>query len=177
MPFRQRGSFRRRPNYAVTVSNKNSVSLLTGITAGTTGTVDIVDTQDSATLAVVDDVQRGCIIKAVWVELYARASADIDVAVTTAFEAYIIKNPGANLTVPTPGTQGSSNEKKFIIKTWKGLIEAQAGGLHMPYIWKGWVRIPKGYQRFGANDKLSFVSLPTGTNIVQCTLFIYKWRI
>ncbi len=177
MPYRRRASYRRPRNYAVTVSNKNSVSLLLGGTAGATLISDIVDTQDSATLAVADDVQRGCIIKAVWCELWVRASADVAVGTTTAFEAYIIKNPGANLTPPVPGTQGTSNEKKFIFKSWKGLIGAQADSWHQPYSWKGWIRIPKIYQRFGANDKLQIISLGTGTNTVQCTLFIYKWRI
>ncbi len=177
MPYRRRGSYRRPRNYAVTVSNKNSVSLLLAGTAGATLITDIVDTQDSATLAVADDVQRGCIVKAVYCELWVRASEDIAVGVTTAFEAYIIKNGGNNLTPPVPGTQGTSNEKKYIFKSWKGLIGAQTASWHQPYSWKGWIKIPKIYQRFGANDKLQLVSLSTGSNMVQCTLFIYKWRI
>ncbi len=175
MPFRRRGfSGRRRGLGQIIDSNKNIVHIISAGADATKVDVDIVDTQDSATLAVADDVTRGCTIKAVWVELWVTAAAAVAAGITNTWTGYIIKNPGANLTTPSPTTEGTSNEKKFIIKTWKGLIGTRVEG-YMGYSWKGWVKIPRGYQRFGANDKLQFVHLSNGVAALACILFIYKW--
>ncbi len=157
-------------------SNKNIVQNVTGGTDGGLVTVDLVDTQDSATLAVPDDVQRGCKIYKVWFEFWYAASAEVAVGVTNVMTAYIIKNPGTNLTVPDATTYGVSNEKKFVFKTWKGLIGPRTQGFQ-PYSWKGWIKIPRVYQRFGANDKLQFVFRGDGVASIVCSLAIYKWYI
>ncbi len=152
---------------------KNIRADLTGLTAGTNNTLNVAVAQDSATLAVPQDVTRQSKIYRIWCEIWVQASADVAVGTTIAYEAYLMKNPGVNLTVPTPGTVGTSNEKKFVFKIWKGLLVAHTVG--MGYTWRGWIKIPKVYQRMGSNDAIQFVSLSTGTNAIQCTNFIYKW--
>ncbi len=177
MPYRRRGSFMQRRGSSLgrmINSRKNVVSAFTGLNAGTDGTLAIATAQDNPTLAVTNDVAFGCVIKAIWVEFWCYATQDIGEGVTTGLDAYIIKNPGTNLTNPTPGTIGSSNEKKFIFRTWKGLIGQRTDG-SPPYNFRGWIKIPKRYQRMGANDLFSFVFRSTGTNIIMCTNFIYKW--
>ncbi len=177
MSFRQRGSFGRRfrgrPRPVID-SNKNIVSELTAVADGVKNNNTIAEAQDSAALAVTQDVERGCSIRAIWIEFWISATEEIAVGVTNAVDLYFWKNPGSNLTSPTPGTTGSSNEKKFILKQWKGLVGARSLGFQ-PYTWKGWIKIPKSQQRMAANDLWQIVIRPTGTNIIFCHNYIYKW--
>ncbi len=106
----------RRGMRPVIDSNKNIVSEFTALVSGTKLNNTIAKAQDSATLAVTEDVERGCSIKAIWIEFWISATAEVAVGTTNGVDCYLWKNPGSNLTSPTPGTTGSSNEKKFIIK-------------------------------------------------------------
>ncbi len=169
-----RRNFQQRNLGSIINSNKNVVSNFTAATAGTKTSIPIADAQDSATLAVVEDVERGCSIKAIWVEFWVSATAEAAVGVTHGIDMYLFKNPGQNLTSPIPGTVGSSNEKKFVFKIWKGLIGARTQGFQ-PYSWKGWIRIPKRYQRMGANDRWQIIFQSTGVNVLVCNNFVYKW--
>ncbi len=177
MPFRQRGSYGRRPSRLGQVidSNKNSISRLDGIAAATKTEIDIALTVDAAANASAAQVTRGCKIFKFWMEMWVEGTADITLGTTYSFDGYIMKNPGDNLTSPTPGTQGTSNEKKFIFKTWKGLITNVRTNGDPFYMWKGWVKVPKIYQRMGADDTLTLVVISTGGAMLLCTQFIYKW--
>ncbi len=175
MPGRFYGARRRFQRLGQIVnSNKNVISAFTAISTGAQTDLLVARAVDSAALATTTDVERGCLLKAIWLELWIYASTEAVVGVTHGIDAYLIKNPGDNLTPPIPSTTGSSNEKKFIIKQWKGLIGARTQG-SLPYSWRGWIKIPKRYQRMGADDRWEFVSIATGSNALQCTNFIYKW--
>ncbi len=166
---------RRRSNLGTIVdSNKNSVSLLVSGASGTTVATDLVIAVDSASNTSVKEVTRGCKIKAIWLEYTARLSATTTVGVSTLFEAYLMKNPGDNLTGPSPASTGSSNEKKFIFREWKSFLGAQTEGSN-PYHFRGWIKIPRIYQRFGADDTLQFIYRSTGLASVYCMRAIYKW--
>ncbi len=174
MPGRNfmRRSYRRPMN--IINSIKNSAVFLSAVstTANTTDAIAIAtDTGINAGQA---DCERGCKIFRIWIELsYSLTAVAVD-GTSTIMDIYLIKNPGNNLTVPNPGTQGTSNEKKFIIKTWRGLCGARSQGV-APYFWKGWVKIPKSYQRMGTDDRWQIVSRAVGVAGVICTQVIYKW--
>ncbi len=85
-----------------------------------------------------------------------------------------MKNPGNNLTSPTPRTEGSSNEKKFIFKTWNYMTMRNQDG-NPPYHWEGWVKIPKRYQRFGADDNLIITTACTNAAAHFSCMALYKW--
>ncbi len=177
MPLGRRGSYgpqRRRGNFSVLVSNKNMPNSFTAAATGANTVVVIAQSVDSAVNTGATEVERGCKIFRIWVELWVYSSAATTVGVTTGIDMYIIKNPGDNLTVPNPGSVGTSNEKKFVFKTFKGLIGARTEGTP-PYTFRGWVKIPKIYQRMGADDKLQLVIRPTGLAALVCNNFIYKW--
>ncbi len=175
-PMRRRSFGRRRTSGLSRIidSNKNVVSNFTAAATGANTLIDFAIAVDSAALATTNEVERGCKIFKVWLELWISASAATAVGVTTGVDAYVFKTPGNNLTAPQPGTIGSSNEKKFIFKTFKGLVGARTEG-YPSYTWKGWIKIPRIYQRMGADDQLTLVIRPTGVNLIVCTNFIYKW--
>ncbi len=174
MPGRFYGR-RRRSNLGTIIdSNKNSISLLVATAAGAQTNTDLVIAVDAAENTSAKQVTRGCKIKAIWLEFSARLSATAIVGISTLFEAYIMKNPGANLTPPGAGSTGTSNEKKFIFREWKSFLGAETEGAQR-FSWRGWIRIPRIYQRFGADDTLSFHIAATGANNVYCMRAIYKW--
>ncbi len=130
------------------------------------------DNPDPSTSEV--DCSQGSIIKAIWfsVDFCGTGASGTNNAVA----AYVFKNPGNNLTPPTPSTEGLSNEKKFIFKQWSAMIMATSDGVSSVH-WEGWLKIPKRYQRMGLDDKLQFVvadivSGLTGHSVVN---FIYKY--
>ncbi len=90
--------------------------------------------------------------------------------------AYIIKNPGANLTLPAASTEGSSNEKKFIIKTFQCMAMRNQDG-NNPCHWEGWCKIPRLYQRFGADDllQIAFRNTISGGTGHMTGQFIYRY--
>ena len=120
-----------------------------------------------------NDVSHGCLIKALWISLDVCGLGGS--GVLNIFDAYLAKNPGANLTLPGPGSVGTSNEKKFVFKQWRAMIMANADG-NNPYHWEGWLKIPKRYHRMGTDDTFVFIiacsSGVTGHYQLQS---IYKW--
>ncbi len=163
---------RRRSPMAVINSIKNVVSGQGGISTTETA-IEIakaVDTPASATGP--SEVSQGSIIKAVHVSLDVCGLAGTGVLQRTG--CYIIKNPGANLTIPSAFSVGTSNEKKYVFKQWQYMTMRNQDGIN-PNHWEGWLKIPKRYQRFGTDDVLSLVHEVSGSTGHIVTQFIYKW--
>ncbi len=174
MPGRYRRGFgRRRGAMSLNVINsiKNVVdsSASTGTTVQSTLIAKAVNTPLST---VVNDVSNGCIIKALWISFDVCGLAATGVLQRT--NMYVMKNPGANLTAPSPFSVGSSNEKKFVIKEWQAMTMRNQDG-NVPYHWEGWIRIPKRYWRMGTDDTWLFVFATDAAAGHQSIQIIYKW--
>ncbi len=174
MPGRRRASYgRRRSNLVVVNSMKNSLTITAGISGTQTdkNLAKAVNSPASATAP--EEVLHGSVIKALWIVLDTCGLAAT--GVLNSFDAFLMKNPGASLTPPTPGSIGTSNEKKFVIKEWHGMIMRNQDG-NAPLHWEGWIRIPKRYQRMGTDDtwvlSAKTTAAVTGHLSVQV---IYKW--
>ncbi len=135
-------------------------------------TTIIAKAVDNPTTAVDRDVQRGSTIKSIWISLdICGLGTSGGLQVT---DVYLIKNPGANLTLPLVRSQGTSNEKKFIIKTWNYMTMRNQDG-NPPYHWEGWIKIPKRYQRMGTDDLWQVKWGCTTATAHGSILAIYKW--
>ncbi len=170
MPYRRRGSSRAlalRP-----VDSTKNITHNEATTAATIVEIVLVNAIDAPTNAVVNSIQRSATVKAIWISLDLCGLAATGVLQTT--RVYLMKNPGNNLTPPLPGTEGSSNEKKFIFKQWSAMTMRIQDG-PTPYHWEGWVKIPKRYQRFGIDDRLvlEFATSAGGGHLAIES--IYKW--
>ncbi len=95
------------------------------------------------------DCHRGGVIKAIWISIDFCGLGASGALINCI--AYLMKNPGANLTEPGVFAVGTSNEKKFVIKMWSQMVMRNQDG-NPPYHWEGWVKIPKRYQRMGTDD-------------------------
>ncbi len=153
----------------------NSVKNVADFTAstGTTQVLsNIVIAKDSPVTTGQNEVQRGCIIKAVWCSFDVCGLASTGVLQRTAL--YLIKNPGTNLTLPGVFVVGTSNEKKFVFRQWQVMTMRNQDG-NPPFHWEGWIKIPKRYQRMGTDDRLQ-LAFETTTGVGHYSgQFIYKW--
>ncbi len=169
MPYRRRGSSRKLR--LLTVNSEKHV-VVDSLTVTTTNVVKLLAKAVTApSNTVTTDCHRGCVIKALWISLdfcgLAATGALQNISV------YLIKDPGDNLTPPGGFAIGSSNEKKFVFKQWTAMTMRNQDG-NPPYHWEGWVKIPKRYQRMGADDVISLVfgaDASTGHGFFNC---IYK---
>ncbi len=165
---RKRGFFPR----GIITSIKNQVFVSTG-TTGSIANVIIAKATNTPLPASAPDVSHGCIIKAIWCSFDGCGLGGTGVLNNMQF--YIIKNPGNNLTDPNPLSWGTSNEKKFIFRSFKFMIMRNQDG-NTPFHWEGWIKVPKRYQRMGTDDTLKCVfnnsAALTGHFSAE---FIYKW--
>ncbi len=174
MPSRYRRGFgRRRGAMSLNVvhSIKNVVDTFLAI--GTTlQATDIAIAKDSPVTTASNEVERGCMIKAIWISFDVCGLAATGVLQRTGL--YLIKNPGANLTLPSVTSVGTSNEKKFVIKQWQFMTMRNQDG-NPPFHWEGWVKIPKRYQRMGTDDQWKLAVQQDAAAGHYSAQFIYKW--
>ncbi len=169
--FARRRGFSRGPR-AVVNSIKNYHIADFGISSTQTNTT-FAKAVTSPSPTVSDDVSHGCILKAVYTTIDVCGIGGSGVLNVADF--YMMKNPGANLTPPNPRSQGTSNEKKFIFRTWRAMIMRNQDG-NVPYHWEGWIMIPKRYQRMGTDDILQMSIVCSAALTGHATYsFLYKW--
>ncbi len=170
MPYNRRGSSRKMR--LVVIDSIKNVRDFTASTGNTIQTIDLAKAKDTPVTTVNSDVKRGCIIKAVYLSFDVCGLAASGVLQRTLL--FLIKNPGANLTPPSPLAVGTSNEKKFIFRQWQFMTMRNQEG-NNPNHWEGWIKIPRRYQRMGTDDLLS-LSFITSTAAGHLSgQAIYKW--
>ncbi len=170
MPGRRRG-FSRGMRPIIT-----SIKNVTVSSAGVLGTIQNILVAKAVTTpnpGVKNDVSHGCIIKAIWISIDFCGLAGT--GVLNIIDAYLIKSPGDNLTLPLANAVGGSNEKKFVVKQWEYMAMRNQDG-NPPYHWEGWVKLPRRYHRMGTDDtwRIGFSATATLTGHIS-TQCIYKW--
>ncbi len=142
---------------------------LTTVTTGVRDNMSIVSALESATN--LNEVTQGSTIKAVYLEIWAIGSSS-----NQFFTAIVYKRPsGLNaISITEMANLYTYENKKNILYTTQGL--ASNDGIAGPYpLFKGWIKIPKGKQRFGLGDKLTFTVASRGdASIIYCGFATYK---
>ncbi len=173
MPGRYSGRRNRGFAYRPVNSMKNSHAASGGLTGTQTNVIIAKAVNSPSSATGTDEVVHGSSIKAIWVVIDTCGLGGT--GVLNFFQGFLMKNPGANLTPPAPISVGTSNEKKFVIKEWFGMIMRNQDG-NAPLHWEGWIKIPKRYQRMGTDDTwviaMQATSGLTGHFGLQA---IYKW--
>ncbi len=142
---------------------------VTVIASGALVAVSLVDAiVEGAARANAFDVFEGSTIKSVFCE-YWISGVTLDKTATW----IILKRP-ANVAIPTFGEManlGSYANKKNILNSGQGIAPTNGNVMN---IYKGWIKLPKGKQRFGLDDKLQLVVAAVGTNVNLCGIVTYK---
>ncbi len=138
-------------------------------------TIPLIDASDTPSLASVTEVETGSRVNGIYLHIEVSHTSG-----TGRPNIYMIvyKNPGTAYGATTfdPKAMGGNDLKRFVIHQEMILMSGDAGnGLPRP-IFNGVIVIPKGYQRFGPDDRLS-VNLVTGNvgvNADWCLQAHYK---
>ncbi len=157
---------------AMVHSSKHYVQhTLTTTTTGAKFDLVIVDAKQIGGVVNPDEVQEGASIKAVYIEMWIIGSV-LNQFYTAV--AYKVSSGGAGPTVTELANFTSYENKKNVFWTSQGL--ASNDGIAGPVsIIRGWIKIPKGKQRFGLSDKFIFTLMSRGSDdIISCGIAIFK---
>ncbi len=141
-----------------------------GLTAGTSFGEIVIKAVDAPVLANTNEVQTGSTINGFYMKFEANATSSAALA-----NMYLIvfKNPGGNITPPTPNAVGSSDDKRYVIHQEMIMFQQQTNS-NPRTLFNGVIKIPRGYRRFGPQDELQVRFLAPGVNINYCLQAHYK---
>ncbi len=137
---------------------------------GITASVLVNTIAEGATRSNAFDVYEGSNVAAVYVEHWL-SGVTLDKTATWC----ILKRPAgvAGPTFTEMANLGAYANKKNILNAGQGLAPTNGNVLN---IYKGWIMIPKGKQRFGLGDSLVLTIAAVGTNVTHCGLSTFKER-
>ncbi len=147
---------------------------ITALASGSVSGQTIINTiAKGGTRDTVDDVEEGAVIKAIHVELWINGQGTSGTG-TGAFTLILVKIPAGG-TAPDATDMlnlQSYENKRNILYTTQGVIAGQ-GAQSIP-LYRNWLIIPKGKQRFALGDIFQVVLLATGAELDLCGLSMYK---
>jgi len=118
----------------------------------------------------VTEVEEGAQVKAFYIEMWIRSAA----TAAASFTFIICKRP-SGVTSPSVAelaALGDWDNKKNVLYTTQGLTnDVDSSALNL---YKGWIKVPKGKQRMGLNDKLSWHLSAIGQSLNFCGFELYK---
>ncbi len=143
---------------------------LASASIGVSVTTNIAQATPNPVSAAANTIAVGTEIKAVYVELWLlAASAQPGTAILI-----IEKLPGSstNITAAQMAALNAYDNKKNIFFTSMGIV-GDSNTNPTPFV-RQWIKIPKGKQRFGQNDRLQFTILSQIDTTEWCGLSIFK---
>lgn len=150
------------------------------VIAAVASTTDVINAPAVSTLdlkATTNSVMRGATVNAIYlnVQVIGKTAAG---GVDNIYMA-VFKNVGSNLTIGNLDSIGTSDNRKYVIHQEMIMLAPSAtGGIFPRTMFKGVIRIPRGYKRMGISDKLQVVLQHRSGEATQATSFciecIYK---
>ncbi len=178
--------FRRRGFRPIVKATKN-IAETSSIIAATTNLnlINITDSVESSAVALSDanGIAKNSKVFSFFASIFIISEGGEVANEVPLVDWYVIKDQGGMMTnegfdpdgLPTPGDTGRHQNKRFIFHTEKGLT---GGGLSslagIPMIFKGVIKVPRGFQTHRINDKIVFC-IRTNFASKICVQFIYKW--
>ncbi len=148
------------------------------VAGGVTSTVILAQAVQNPSLGNVEEINWGSVINSIYARVELLATNNSFSSVPRVYMS-IMKNPGNNLAVPYPANVGASDNKRFVIHQEMTMVGGNGSTTPFPRtMFAGVVKIPKGYRRFGVNDRLlmsfSLDVGDTGGISNACVQCIYK---
>ncbi len=143
---------------------------LFAVASGAIDTDDIAVSVSLPTATSAVEVREGCTISAIYVEMWL--SSDDAASGTAIVTLEKLVGSSTNMTVAESAALQNYDNKKNVLFTFMGLLPSNVQ-YPMASI-KGWIRIPKGKQRFSLGDRLAFNIHGQSNGVAGCGFFIYK---
>lgn len=144
----------------------------TTVASGAISVNNLVDAIAAPGTANSFSVKNGAVIKAVHLELWAGSNDTAGVYNQFTFIIEKVPASATAMTVAQSANLGAYPNKKNIFYTSQGIIGDNT--TNTTPVFKGWILIPKGKQRFGLGDKLVFDFTALGDSIDICGLSTFK---
>ncbi len=146
---------------------------LTPVAIGAVGGEELVKAVAVADKNLVKEVRQGAVVKAIYIELWIQSAVDTGLGQVTAIvEKTSLDDVGATATDFVTGLFAYNN-KKNILYTTQGLTPTLTTNNPQNFL-KGWLKIPKGKQRFGLGDTLQLRIHALGEALQFCGVAIFK---
>ncbi len=156
---------------AVINSEKRIVQHTLGnVLTGTVGNIPIVICLQDPASSSATNVGPGTVVKAVYVELWI-LGAGAQIATFTAILHKLTSGADNPNSTDMGNLTGWAN-KKNILETHQG-IAGDNNSNPIPHF-RGWIKIPKGKQRFGLGDSLNISIKAISDEVEFCGVSIYK---
>ncbi len=165
MVFRNRG-MALRPVHRI----KHVIDIQGGTSVATNSTNNLIVTVDAPVLANPTEVETGSKVNGIYIK--CEVSATSSAALANVY-MIIFKNPGNNLTPPTPNAVGVNDDKRFVIHQEMVMVQ-KVDASNPRTLFNGVVVLPRGYRRFGPNDRLQLVLRSPGITTDFCVQAHYK---
>ncbi len=135
--------------------------------------VPLVTSVDAPVLASPTQVETGAKVNGIYLKLECLHASGTG---RPNFYMYVFKNPGGNISGPSPKAVGISDNKRFVIHQEMVMGSGDAANGLPRVAFNGVIAIPKGYRRFGPNDKLDMVLITgnAGVTFDWCMQCHYK---
>ncbi len=153
-------------------SVKHIVDVSQALAGGVDLSNDLIKSVDNPIFGNTNEVATASIVKWIYLTVEVQSNEQILGAIPN-FYMIVFKDPGADLTQPDPAAAGISDLRKFIIHQEMVMINNVKAG-NPRVVFKGVIKIPKRYQRFGQNDKLIARFTSNTIDVVMCLQCIYK---
>ncbi len=143
------------------------------LAAATVLTLAVVIAKDAPVTSAEEEVALGSTVHGIYLKAVVASNQVTEAGAIPNVYMIVMKNPGNNLSTPSPNAVGAADTKKYVIHQEMVMLENQVSG-NPTTIFSGVIKIPKGYKRFGVNDRLTITFLSPAVDISLCIQAIYK---
>ncbi len=149
-----------------------SQTSLSSIAQGAANGVELIKAVAVADKDLVKEVTEGSIIKAIFIEFWVKSLVDTGLGtVITICEK--VENAAVAASFAQMVALNDYPNKKNILYTQQGLTPTETSSNPMSVV-KGWIKIPKGKQRFGLGDSFHIRFASQAEGISFCGFALYK---
>ncbi len=160
-----------RKNLRPVHSLKHIVDRQGGLVAGTQVVESVIVAVDSPVINTSpENVEHGSHVNSIFLNVQVAATGTAAIA-----NVYmtVVKNPGNQLVLPNGNVIGTSDIRKYVIHQEMIMTEKNTTAIPRT-LFKGVIKIPGSYARFGIKDKLHVNLFSPGVNFDYCVQVIYK---
>ncbi len=144
-----------------------------GLTIDTQTLIALIDTTDNPVLGGVIDIAVGAHVNSFFLNVQVAATSTASIANVYMF---VYGNPGNNIpvgSIPKGNVVGASDFKKQIFHQEMIMTEKNTTAIPRT-LFKGVIRIPKKFRRFGHDDTVGIALFSPGVTYDYCLQCIYK---
>ncbi len=154
-------------------SLKHVIDLTGAVTAGTQTEFVVSDAKDNPILTNPAECQTGARVSSIYLDVEVNSTERIEGVPIPNCYMMLFKNIGSNLTPPSAASVGTSDLKRYVLHQEMVMLQ-NADGSNPRTLFKGVIKIPRGFARIGNDDQLVVIFVCGTFDTTVCVQCIYK---